>query len=68
MADDFEGWKTVDLDEYDQEVISKAFWLQEHIRRYGIDGIYFSRRAREIARVHGPKDVANSIDRELRKL
>lgn len=66
--DDFSDWKTVDLDAYDDEVIAKAFWLQEHIRRYGIDGIHYTRRAREIARIHGSDTVADFIDDELRKL
>lgn len=68
MADDFEGWKSVDLGSYDDETIAKAFWLQEHIRRYGIDGIHFSRRARRVAEVSGPKIIANEIDKELKKL
>lgn len=68
MAEDYEGWKTVDLNAYDDEVISKAFWLQEHIRRYGIDGIYFTRRARNVAVQEGPDTVANFIEAELRKL
>lgn len=68
MPDDFEGWQTVDLDDYDDEVIAKAFWLQEHIRRYGIDGIHFSRRAKHVAEVQGPKIVADEIDKELKKL
>lgn len=65
---DFEGWKTVNLDEYDDEVLAKAFWLQEHIRRHGIDGIQYSRRARDIARIHGTDTVADFIDDELNKL
>jgi hypothetical protein len=68
MAEDYSGWKTVDLSEYDDEVISKAFWLQEHIRRYGIDGIYFTRHARSVAIQDGSDTVADFIDRELNRL
>lgn len=68
MPDDFEGWQTVDLSQYDDETVAKAFWLQEHIRRYGIDGIHFTKRAKRVAEVQGPKIVAHEISQELKKL
>lgn len=59
--------KTVDLSAYDDETIAKAFWLQEHIRRYGIDGIYYSRTGVETADKQGPALVAAFIEAELKK-
>lgn len=68
MPDPYEGQKTVNLDEYDDEVVAKAFWLQEHIRRYGIQGIYFSETAVGVAEREGPDIIADHIDRQLKKL
>lgn len=68
MADEYADYKSIDLSQYDDEVIAKAFWLQEHIRRYGIQGIYFSETALGVARTRGPDIVADSIGRELKKL
>lgn len=68
MPDPYEGYKTLDLSQYDDEVVSKAFWLQEHIRRYGIDGIYFTEHARTVAEREGPDIVAKHIDNQLKKL
>lgn len=60
--------KDVDLSEYDEETLAKAFWLQEHIRRYGIDGIHFMWRARGEAHRSGPEQVADAIESELKKV
>ena len=64
MADRVE----VDLDRYDSETISKAFWLQEYIRRHGIDGIHYMFHARTVARNEGPRDLADNISNEFRRL
>lgn len=67
MPEDSSGPKTVDLSAYDQETIAKAFWLQEHIRRYGIDGIHYSRVGVETADKKGPPLIAAFIEAELKK-
>lgn len=60
--------KSVDLSEYDDEVIAKAFWLQEHIRKNGLDGIHYMRQAERVAEEGGPLIVAHEIGKELKKL
>jgi hypothetical protein len=33
------------IDEHGEENVRKAFWLQEHIKKEGIDGIHFMQKA-----------------------
>lgn len=58
----------VDLSRFSPETVDKAFWLQEHIRRNGIEGINYMFHARTEARTRGPRVVADNISNELRKL
>lgn len=46
-------------------VIEKAFWLQEKIRRDGIDAIEFMEQARRWAEKDADRVVADAIDRRL---
>jgi hypothetical protein len=57
----------VDLDNYDDAVIMKAFWLQRHIHKYGIEGIHFMAEAEREAE-KGDEQVAKDIARRLQKL
>lgn len=57
----------VDLDKIDDDVLDAAFWLQEHIRRDGIDAVPFMDMAYRRAK-DGDQDVAEAIDREFSKL
>lgn len=58
----------VDLDSYSDETIAKAFWLQEKIRRDGIEGIGFMSRGARAWIDDGPDTVADVISRQLRGL
>jgi hypothetical protein len=60
--------ETLDLSQYDEEVVAKAFWLQEHIRRYGLDGIQYSEVGERVAADEGPEIIAANISKEFRKL
>lgn len=60
--------ETVDLSQYDDELIEAAFWLQEHIRREGIEAVPFMDRAEVYARQDGPEQVAEDISHQLRWL
>ena len=59
---------TVNLSDYDDEVVAKAFWLQEHIRRTGLDGVNYSEVGESLAEEVGDDVVAQEIDKELAKL
>jgi len=48
------------------DTLQKAFWLQEHIRREGIDAVKFMSAAREYAERHGEDTIAGYIERELK--
>jgi len=60
--------QTVNLENYDEEVVAKAFWLQEHIRRTGLDGVNYSAVGEGVAENVGDDVVANEIDKELKSL
>ena len=59
---------TVNLSDYDEDVIAKAFWLQEHIRRTGLDGVNYSQVGEGIAETQGDDIVAQEISKELKKI
>lgn len=61
-------YEEVDLSRFDSDTIDKAFWLQEHIRRHGVEGINYMFHARTHARTRGPREVADQIDREISRL
>ena len=58
----------VDLDNYDSSTITKAFWLQEKIRRDGIEGIGFMQAGRNVAISNGPSMTARKISKQLNRL
>lgn len=60
--------QTVNLSDYDDDVIAKAFWLQEHIRRTGLDGVNYSQVGEGVAEEIGDDVVAQEIDKELKTL
>lgn len=64
MAD----YEEVDLSRFDSDTINKAFWLQEHIRRHGVEGIHYMFHAKSEARTRGPREVVDHIDREIARL
>lgn len=49
------------VNEYGEENVRKAFWLQEEIKKDGIDGIHFMRVAEEYAEQNGPLHVSKAI-------
>lgn len=57
----------VNLDDYPDDVILKAFWLQRHIQKHGIEGIHFMGRAENEAE-SGDSTVATHVSSELNKL
>jgi len=58
----------VDLDDYDGATIEKAFWLQEKIRRDGIEGIGFMQAGRNVAVARGGPMVARKISKHLKRI
>jgi hypothetical protein len=57
-----------DLDQYDDETLYLAFWLQDKIYREGIDGIHYMRKARKWAERNAANITADQISKELNKL
>ena len=57
-----------DLDQYDEETLYLAFWLQDKIYREGIEGIHFMRKARSWAEDNAADITADRISQELRRL
>jgi hypothetical protein len=58
----------VRLADYDEGTIEAAFWLQEHIRKNGIDAVRFMETAEAQVRDQGPDTVADKISSEIQKL
>jgi hypothetical protein len=48
-----------------EEDVRKAFWLQGHIERNGLDGIDFTGKAETKIAREGPMHTKNKIEREL---
>jgi hypothetical protein len=57
-----------DLDQYDDETVYLAFWLQDKIYREGISGVHYMEDARVWAEKNSADITAKRISRELRKL
>ena len=57
-----------DLDNYDEETLYLAFWLQDKIYREGIEGIHFMRSAEKWAKRNAADITADRISQELRRL
>lgn len=56
--------RTVDVEEVDDAVLMKAFWLQRHIHEHGIEGIGFMQEGEETAK-DGDQTVAGNISARL---
>lgn len=52
----------------DKETLNKAFWLQQHIKRHGLDAVEYMQEAREWARDAGARTTAEYIFREVQKV
>jgi hypothetical protein len=50
------------VQEWGEEDVRKAFWLQGHIERNGLDGIQFSEKAEAKIAREGPMRVKNEIE------
>lgn len=59
---------TVDLDNWHPTYVYLAFWLQDKIKKEGLEGIHYAQQAREWARDNAPEETADAISKELRKL
>lgn len=58
----------VDLDNWDPTHVYLAFWLQDRIRRRGLDGIGYAAMAERWAVKNAGDETADEISKELRKL
>lgn len=56
------------LDNYDQETLQMAFWLQGYLYRNGIEGIHFMEKAEEWAENNAADITADRITQELNRL
>lgn len=50
---------------FDEEIVQKAFWLQQHIKEEGLDAVRFMKRAEEKVEDDGADTVADAITAEL---
>jgi TRAP-type uncharacterized transport system substrate-binding protein len=50
-----------------EEDVRKAFWLQSHIKRNGLDGIDFSGEARTKIAREGPMFAKQQIEAKMRE-
>ena len=50
------------------DILTKAFWLQEKLKEDGLDAVEFMQEAEEWAEDNGVEIVSENIDRELSKL
>lgn len=51
--------------EWGEEDVRKAFWLQSHIKRNGLDGIQFSKKADGAVSSYGPMRTKQIIEGHL---
>lgn len=58
----------VDLSDYDEETIQKAFWLQRKIKRDGLEAIRFMAITRTKLRGSAPKTVTKHLNKNLKRL
>lgn len=59
--------ETVDVEDVDPAVLMKAFWLQRHIQKHGIEGIGFMEAGHEVAE-DGDRVVAENISARLNSI
>lgn len=57
-----------DLDQYDEETLVLAFWLQDKIYKEGIPGVHFMKDAQTWAEDNAAEITADRITRQLRRL
>jgi hypothetical protein len=50
---------------FDEEIVQKAFWLQQHIKEEGLDAVRFMKRAEEKVEDDAAETVADAITAEL---
>ena len=55
------------IDEWGEGNVQAAFWLQEHIKETGLDGIGFMMAARNRLRAHGEDTAEQTIEGEMEK-
>lgn len=60
-----DGSTTDLMDVVSDEVLTKAFWLQQHIKEEGIDAVRYMAIAEEFVEDRGPDIVAAEIEKEL---
>lgn len=53
------------VEQWGEEDVRKAFWLQGHIKRNGLDGIQFSAQARTKIKREGPMRAKQIIESEM---
>jgi hypothetical protein len=56
----------VSLDDYDQDVVNKAFWLQQKIYEEGLFPVGYMKKTRRLAAERSGEMVAKNIRRRLR--
>jgi hypothetical protein len=54
---------TVDLENYDPEVIAKAFWLQEKIKQDGLEPV----RYMMLAEMYLEREAGNIVGKHIRR-
>jgi hypothetical protein len=52
----------------DKETLAKAFWLQQHIKRHGLDAVGYMERAREWVGDAGNRTVSEYIHQEMQSV
>lgn len=55
------------VDQYGEDNVTKAFWLQEKIKEDGLDGIHFMAKAEAKAKQVAPMITHQAIRSELKK-
>lgn len=58
----------VDLSEFDDETIQKALWLQQKIKRDGLDAVRFIAAARTHLQREAPGIVSKHLNRTLKRI
>ncbi|SEL17689.1 hypothetical protein [Haloferax larsenii] len=59
---------SVDLDRWHPTHVYLAFWLQDKIKREGLEGIHYMEHARDWAERNAGDETADAISKELSKL
>lgn len=53
------------VDEWGEDNVQAAFWLQEHIKEQGLDGIKYMEAARNHLRVKGEGKVEKQMKQQM---